>query len=165
MASTTSPRLSLLSQYSLGLSHLYLFSLFLSSQLHFSLSSQLQFVNGMMSSLQWQRRLGAVLSDWVWGDSENSDIGDRCSRSGLENSSWVWLWLWWWVCRGKVKGNIFDMSGVACFGFCSDLGLFWSWVWYLYGRMDSVGFAVCSGDRFSRMKMAVGCRFLCIYMV
>uniref|UniRef100_A0A2N9E933 Uncharacterized protein n=1 Tax=Fagus sylvatica TaxID=28930 RepID=A0A2N9E933_FAGSY len=44
--------------------------------LHFSLISTMQ-----------QRRLGAVLSGWVWGDSENSEVGDRGSRSGLENSN------------------------------------------------------------------------------
>jgi hypothetical protein len=27
-----------------------------------------------------------VLSGWVWGGSENSEIGDKGSRSGLQNS-------------------------------------------------------------------------------
>ena len=42
--------------------------------------------------------------------------------------------------RGKVEGNRSYLSGVAYCGFCSDLGLFWSWVWYFVsiGRMDSM---------------------------
>ena len=46
-----------------------------------------------------------MLSGWVWGGSENSEVGDRGSRSGLENSNRFRLWLWWWL--GEQPTSIF----------------------------------------------------------
>ena len=62
--------------------------------------------------------ISAVLSGWVWGGSENSEIGDRGSRSGLENRSWVRLWLWWWVSTGaRSKATNLIWAGLLIVGF------------------------------------------------